>query len=186
MSTKKKIVKPSCPFCKSKMVVKKGYKDKYFVRCKDNNCCITKYADTEEEAIKLWQDGKYVLTTEENIRLDKKVTNKTIYDVFDTDIKSVSNAAKEIDDITEEKQPAKETKEKPKQTKKPQQKTEKQKTADTKQKQKKSPKSTQEKEKQEGKNGNQLEKGVRSTPTRTSSGTKRKFHNKTPNTDRNA
>ena len=103
MSTKKKIVKPSCPFCKSKMVVKKGYKDKYFVRCKDNNCCITKYADTEEEAIKLWQDGKYVLTTEENIRLDKKVTNKTIYDVFDTDMLTyrLDNAV-ESGELTEE------------------------------------------------------------------------------------
>lgn len=56
-----------CPICKKSGVPKKGYEDMYYVRC-PNNCYITKYFHSEQEAIDAWNKGKASMTISEKCK----------------------------------------------------------------------------------------------------------------------
>ena len=58
----------ACPICKDKAVVKKGYKDAYYVKC-TNNCCVTRYFESKEQAIKSWNNNEMNLTWQEKMRV---------------------------------------------------------------------------------------------------------------------
>ena len=62
-------ISKGCPVSKSIGILKKGYEEKkYYVKC-PNNCCVTKYAETEEEAISLWEHNRMFLTQQEKMRV---------------------------------------------------------------------------------------------------------------------
>lgn len=58
----------ACPFCQAGGQIRKGFLDGlYYARCK-NGCCTTKYADSEEEARRLWNSGRVFLSPKEKLR----------------------------------------------------------------------------------------------------------------------
>ena len=58
----------ACPICKEKAIVKKGYENHYYVKC-SNNCCITDYFDTKEQAVNSWNRNEMKLTWQEKMRV---------------------------------------------------------------------------------------------------------------------
>ena len=61
-----------CPFCQSPGVAKAGFRENlFYVKCKENNCCVTDYYSTKEEAKQAWKERKVHLTAAEKIRLSE-------------------------------------------------------------------------------------------------------------------
>ena len=58
----------TCPICKEKAIVKKGYENHFYVKC-PNNCCVTKYFDTKEQAVNSWNHNEMMLTWQEKMRV---------------------------------------------------------------------------------------------------------------------